>query len=232
MLVNGLNKEVCLCCKIKACAFGLLTEEQFSRLASNCKTASFNSKEEIIRGDVFPSHVLFLSYGLVKEIKKDKIIGDKVINIVTKNSYIALASTLRDINLQTTFVALSPIKICAIDKSTFKQIIFENGRFGFEVLLKCGQDNLNNFHKNIEINHKQIYGRVASLLIYLADFIYLSTDFENLLSREEMASMINTTRESVTRALRNFIDEGLITSNGHQIKITNIDVLKSISKHG
>jgi CRP-like cAMP-binding protein len=228
----SISDDSCFRCKNKSCCHGLLTQTQLELFNKNCKKVSFNSKEELLNVDSTFGHVSYLNSGFVIEVKRNPNHGDQVFRIITSGSYLGLPTVFTDHKLNTEFLSVSSGSLCLIDKTVFKQLIIENGKFAFEILTKCGRDNLNNYHKYIETNHKQIYGRVADLLLYFADNIYKNLEFTNLLSREEMASMINSTRESVSRAMHNFIADGVISTRGRKIKIEKREVLESISRHG
>jgi CRP-like cAMP-binding protein len=232
MEIRNLANKECLNCKTKTCTYGVLTDNQFNTIVNNSKLLEYKPKEYIFQENEIASDIYFLCSGLVKEVRQDGFFGDLLCRILTENSYLGLPIFFSESEKKTSYIALSHVKVCSIEKNTFKEIIFENGKFAFEILINYGRDNLNSYYKYIELNHKQIYGRVADLLIYLTDTVYKDKEFINLLSREDMASMINSTRESVTRALRSFIDDGIISSNGHKITIEKREILESISRHG
>ena len=224
--------EECTECANCFCSFNALSEEQFKNLSKHSHRLELKPKQVLVNQGQIPNKIMYLRSGIVKEVRKDEILGDQLCRIITKNSYLGLPSFFTDTQSKTTFIALTKVSVCVLDKFIFKNLIFENGKFAYEILTNCGRDNINNYYHSIELSHKQIYGRVADTLLHLSDNVYQSTEFQNLLSREEMAMMINSTRESVTRAIRNFVKEGIISSQGHKIKILNREKLLHISKHG
>ena len=232
MELLNISGEDCSRCKNKSCTLDLLSNQQFEIFSQSCQKAKFNSKEVIISPNKSQNQVIYLQSGFIKEVKKTSGQIELICRIITRDSYLALPSLYTEKKLDTEYVAISPVIVCMIDKTVFKRLIIENGKFAFEILSKCGKENISNYHRFLDLNHKQIYGRVADLLIYLTDHVYNNLEFTNLLSREEMASMINSTRESVTRAIRNFVDDGIITSRGHIIRIEKREALESISRHG
>lgn len=227
-----ITAEDCSECVNCFCSFNALSEEQFKNLTKHSYRIELKPKQVLIEQGQIPSRIMYLKSGIIKEVRKDEILGDQLCRIITKNSYLGLPSFFTDTQTKTSFIALTKVTVCVLDKFIFKNLIFENGKFAYEILTNCGRDNINNYYRTIELSHKQIYGRVADTLLHFSDNVYQSIEFQNLLSREEMAMMINSTRESVTRAIRNFVKEGIISSQGHKIKILNREKLLSISKHG
>ena len=76
------------------------------------------------------------------------------------------------------------------------------------------------------------YGRVADAILYFAKIIYEKTEFELPFTRQEFADLIGISRESATRVLTKFKDDGILSLDGRSIGILNPDMLHQISKHG
>ena len=73
---------------------------------------------------------------------------------------------------------------------------------------------------------------MADTILFFADEVEKSHDFIMPLSRSDMAALICTTRESVTRALKDLVEIGTISVNGKQFNILNYDLLKTLSNSG
>jgi CRP/FNR family transcriptional regulator len=82
------------------------------------------------------------------------------------------------------------------------------------------------------LTHKQSYGRLADILLCLADRIFYSQDFLLPLSRKELAELSGISAETVVRMLKKFNDEGLITTEGKNLRILDYQKLKMISEMG
>lgn len=75
-------------------------------------------------------------------------------------------------------------------------------------------------------------GRLAHALFYLKDQVYVSNPFNLNLTKSELASLIGTSRESVSRLLREFHDAGIIEMNKNVIKILDEEKLEEIKLKG
>jgi len=69
-------------------------------------------------------------------------------------------------------------------------------------------------------------------LLYFSNIIYEKDTFELPISQSDLAALISTTRESVTRTFTKFRNEGIIELNGKTITILKRDLLEQISKTG
>jgi len=122
--------------------------------------------------------------------------------------------------------------ICYIDIHTFRSLILRNSAFAHELILYLCKDELMNYNRFINVHQKQINGRLADTILFFADEVRKSHKFIMPLSRADIAALICTTRESVTRALKDLVEIGTISVNGKQFNILNYDLLKTLSNSG
>ncbi|MDF1570709.1 MAG: helix-turn-helix domain-containing protein [Bacteroidales bacterium] len=84
----------------------------------------------------------------------------------------------------------------------------------------------------LSLNQTQTFGKVAGLLIYLSEEVYDNREFELQLKRAELAQMVVSTRESITRALKWFHNEGIIFMERNHLVIEQKNRLTEIAKRG
>ena len=76
-----------------------------------------------------------------------------------------------------------------------------------------------------------VFSRTASILLKFANLHGISTEhgieLSLPISRQELANMVGTTRETVTRALMTFKKSNAIDINRQLVRIVNIEKLKS-----
>jgi CRP/FNR family transcriptional regulator len=77
---------------------------------------------------------------------------------------------------------------------------------------------------------KQISGRFSELLLYLSKVFYESNPFKLTISRKEMADLMSTSPESVSRLISDFKDQRLIEAKGQNIKLLDPKKLESMCK--
>ena len=152
--------------------------------------------------------------------------------IATPSTYLGLPTIFGHCVNQYSATAIEPVEACFIDISTFKQLIFENGKFAFEIISSICRDELSTFKRYVNQTHRQIPGRVAGVLVYLSENVYNSDDFELSLTRKEVAELIGTSRESVTRYMTMFKQEGLIDIRKNRISILKPGSIRKIHLTG
>jgi CRP-like cAMP-binding protein len=104
--------------------------------------------------------------------------------------------------------------------------------FAHGLLQKMGQVSDDIIQESLEIRRHNLKGRIAIVLLYFANRVYESNEFELPLSRKEIAEYIGKTTENVIRALSDFRKSGIIKIYGKSIEIIDKDRLIQLSKFG
>ena len=84
----------------------------------------------------------------------------------------------------------------------------------------------------LDLNSRQIRGRIAYILCYFATEVYDSHKFNLPISRKEIGELIDMRVENVVRVLSEFRKDGIIAIEGTQIEIKNFEKLSWINQHG
>jgi len=88
------------------------------------------------------------------------------------------------------------------------------------------------YSKLKNFTQKNTNGKVADTLLYLANEVYNNDTFVTLLSRQDMADMSITTRESTIRILKEFKDQYIIDFSEKHFEILQKELLRRISQFG
>ena len=221
----------CETCTIRSCAVEVLDQQEMDILKTNCAGAVFDRNERIFQQGSLSSNIAYVKTGLVK-IHKNGPSKDQILKLVKPPRFIGIPTVLGDKVNHYSATALMPTTVCFIVTSTFKTLIMRNGKFANEVINSICQDELTFYDRSINQMQKQIHGRLADALLFLADEIFFSDTFDLPLSHSDLGDYIHATRESVTRALSRFKADGLIQVKGHRISLIGKDMLLKISKLG
>ena len=84
----------------------------------------------------------------------------------------------------------------------------------------------------LDIRKKHLRGRVAHILLYFANQVYFSHEFDLPLTRKELAEYVGMTTENVIRTLSEFRKDGILKIYGKTIMIVQSSTLQSISDFG
>ncbi len=86
--------------------------------------------------------------------------------------------------------------------------------------------------ESLAIRRKHLRGRIAHVLLYFAEYIYHSNEYDLPISRKEIAEYIGMTTENVIRTMSEFRKDKIIKINGKTIEIINKPLLEKISALG
>jgi CRP/FNR family transcriptional regulator len=138
------------------------------------------------------------------------------------------------VNSRNTFsvAALDQVQACFIDFNTFRQLIKANNAFAESLLGDLCLKSLNMQEKMVNLARKKMPGRLAEALIYFADELYHSDEFELPLTRYELGEMTNMAKESVVRILKEMDQSGVIASRASSIRILDRQKLTLLSEKG
>ena len=119
-----------------------------------------------------------------------------------------------------------------LSTSVHKNLLALNDKFAYEIILTlCGYE-LDSFKKCASRTQKQLRGNIAEVLLDLSDRIYNSLTFSLPLTRSEIGNYIDTSRESISRVLSEFENDGIIAVTGKKIEILQKEKLVLISENG
>lgn len=223
----------CKNCVIRSKAVDTLNEEELHVLMENCAETTFGAGENIIKEGLLSSHVGYLKSGLATISKKGVKDIDQILKIVLPKNYIGLQTVLFEKTNQYSVKAINKCVVCFIDNMSFKKLISRNPQFDNELLLFLCHEELAYFNRFVNWHQKQVNGRLADIILFFSEKINdQELDFEIPLSRQELASLICTTRESLARSIRELSETQSIHVSGKEFKILKPDLLKKISQSG
>jgi len=223
----------CKTCVIRSKAANTLNVKELNFLMGNCAETTFHPKEIIIKEGILSSHIAYLKSGLAMVSKKGVKGVDQILKIVKPGNYIGLQTVLFEKVNQFSVTALEQSVVCFTDNLSFKELISRNTQFANELLVFLCREELTYFERFINIHQKQINGRLAEAILFFSEEIYdHALTFNIPLDRSDMAALICTTRESITRAIKDLVEIKTINVSGKKFEILDIKRLHKISQSG
>ncbi len=226
--------------KINTCTVGLdrctcfetLTDEEMELINNNLVEVEFKKGETICKQGTFATHVMYLCKGLTKvfmEGQQDTLI----LKIIPEDNIIGLTALFNETNVfQYSVAAYVDSLVKLIDINVFRQVLKQNAKFAAEIINILNANTVQTYGRFFCLTQKQAYGRLADIILCLADRIYKKKEFELLLSRKDFAELSGMTTENVIRMLKKFKDDKLIEVDGKKFKILQYEKLQHISNYG
>ncbi len=222
----------CTISKVSCECFEKLTAEELQLMEENQVELKFNRGEIICKQGSIAPHAILLAEGLVKAYI-ESCTGILVVKIISAGKFIALSSAREKSNVfNYSAQAYVDSTVRLIDINVFKSIMRNNAEFATEIFNIQSAHATQIYGRFFCLTQKQSYGRLADILLCLADNVFGKDTFELKLSRKEIAELSGMTQESVVRILKKFKETKLIDTHGKTIEILNYDKLQEISLKG
>ena len=214
----GTNKLECI---------ELLTEEEKSFLESKTVDVYYKKGEIICKQGAFASHIMIIQEGLAKtyiEGNTDNLILQLFppVNIIGLSSLIEGHSTY-----QYSAQVYMDSTISLVEINVVNQLIKSNPTFAAKIINTLAEQSLISNGRFYCLTMKQNYGRLADVILCLANRIYKTQKFPLQLTRKEFAELCGMSIESISRIITKFKNDGLITIDNDYIEIVNYEKTSS-----
>ena len=211
--------------------FSKLTMSEKEKLSENSVLTHYEKGELIIKNGANNNVALLLVYGYVKlytEANQYK----RVFDILKSDRVIGILSLFYTNIYTITAIAITDVQVVSFNKIVLSELISSNSEFQ-----KFWLENLSKLsNRYIQFlafqNKKNVRGRIAEVLLYLSESVYVSNEFDQTLTRKEMAELANTSTETVIRIFSEFKREQIINIKDKFVKILNYDYLDEMRKKG
>ena len=227
MTVNHKNETSCVIPFVDC-----LSEHEKAEVRQNSNIVNYNKKEIIFRQNTRTSHIMFVNSGLVKIYKEGRNNKYIVLKIAVKNDFLGLMSIFGGDVYDYSASAIQSAEICFIDRDVFNKILKTNGDFSLKIINLLCNDGLFIFDRLMSQSHKQLPGRIADVILYFAEVIFRSNEFEFPFTRRELAELAGTTKESFIRTLAEFKHDKIINLEGAKVSINSMNIVKTLSELG
>ena len=212
--------------------FNVLTDNQIEMINESSYYVPYQKGDIIFRQNTPTSHIMFVKGGLVKIFKEGRNSKVIILKVVKENHFIGLLSIFGENLFQYSASALQPTEIFYVDIGVFKNIIKTNGSYAIQIMKLLSLDGLKIFEKLVNLSHKQLPGRIAEIILYFSKEIYQNDSFEFPLTRQELAELASTTKESLIRTLSEFKNDKIIDLDGRKVQIKSQDIVNILSRLG
>lgn len=212
--------------------YELLTDQEKELIDNNSVSLNFKKGETVCKRGAFASHIYFLEEGLVKVYLEERN-KNLILMLSKKNNLLGLASIYDGNNkLPYTVTTYTNSTIRMIDIQIFKQLLKQNSDFSFHIISLLNEKTAQIYGRFFSLTQKQLHGRLADILLCLANRIFKSNTFELPLSRADLGDLTGMSTESVIRMMKEFKDDGLIDMHCKSIELLDIARLERISEFG
>ena len=209
-----------------------LTPQEKELIDVNSVSIEFKKGETICKRGAFASHIYFLEEGLLKVYLEERN-KNLILMLSTRNNLIGLSSIFEGNNKFLYSVSTyTESKVSMIDIQVFRQLLKQNALFSYHIINILNENTAQIYGRFFSLTQKQLHGRLADILLCLANRIFKSNTYNLPLSRSDLSDLTGMSTESVIRLLKEFKDDRLIDMNCKEIELLDIARLERISEFG
>jgi CRP-like cAMP-binding protein len=196
------------------------------------KNLQFKKGELIFEEGQPVEGIFFVTGGTVKVHKKWGTEKEIILRFAQKGEIVGHRGLGQDTIYPISATALEPATACFIDLAFFQSSLKVNQDFMYGLLLFFASELQESERKMRNLAHMQVKGRVANALLAMQDKFGLGPDghIKITLSRQDLASLVGATYETVFRIINELAQEELIQVDGKLIRITNASRLNYYTK--
>jgi CRP-like cAMP-binding protein len=160
--------------------------------------------------------------GKVKVAKAGSDDKEHIVQLLKQGDVLGYRAMLAEGRYTSSAIALEDSVVCFVPRPDFLRLLKSNSQFATVMMQmlahKLGQAEESMLH----LSYKPVRERLAGALLLVQKTFHLEGEelpFRIALSRDDWAALVGTAKETVSRLLSEFKEEGLIATRGSQITI-------------
>lgn len=225
---------ICQCesCDLKTIFYSSIRFEEVERYCETRREVNLKAGKSLIKQGDSIKDFIYLKEGLVKLYRDTEQGQTQIISFGKPYDFVSLLSVFSDEKYNYSVTALTDSVACMFDLSEIKKMIQTNGAFAMHLIQTQNRSSDRIIMNSLNLLQKRLYGRVATVILYFADEIYKTDEFELPVSRKEMAQYIGMSIENVIRAISAFRKDKIIQVYGKNLSIldrTRLEQMRDFS---
>lgn len=207
-------------------------ETLFEELKSKGKTRVFANKQIIYVEKDEPSYLYFIKKGQIKTYKRAKDGRELSSTLYNDGDFLGYESLCSGTNYSDNAATLAESELILIAKADFMDYLLNHQEIATAFIGMLSGSVQDKEEQMLKLAYFSVRKRVAEALVQVAQkFGDGKTDACTLkISRDDLAALVGTASETVSRMLADFKDEKLIEKSGNAIHIVSIEKLKNIKQ--
>ena len=198
------------------------------------KTAHEYQRGQIIFYEGNPPLAVYCVYsGVVKLYKAGKNDKRVLIRLLGPGEIIGYRALVADEPYAATAEAVETATICTISRDTLESVLADDFEITMRLMAKLATELRVSEEQMVTRTQDPVRQRTARFLIWLLENLQHPSKKSSAISvpllREEMAQMIGTTPETLSRILREFANQGLINLDRKNIEVAKLRPLRRLA---
>jgi DNA-binding response OmpR family regulator len=194
----------------------------------NGEIFKFNKDEVIYEEGNNSNNIYLVLKGVVKCYKLDQKGKELITALYKEDDLFGYSSFTQNIPYQETAKAIKTLELVGVSKTTLKNVLTNNHTLTLE-LLELLNDNITEIKDQLlQMAYSSVNKKTAITILKFAEKLNTKPDESIKICRNDLASVAGIATETLIRTISSFKKQGLIDIEGRNIKILDIQKLKSM----
>lgn len=204
----------------------------FEELKAKGKARSVANKQIIYVEDDEPLHLYYIVKGQVKTYKRFKDGRELSSGLFHDGDFFGYESLCNGVPYAENAATLAPSEIIQIPKTDFMEYLLNHQSVSKKFINLLSENVQGKGKQMLQLAYSSVRKRVAEALVQVAEkFGSVESDSCTIkISRDDLAALVGTASETVSRMLADFKDEKLIDKTGNAINILSLKNLKNVKQ--
>jgi CRP/FNR family transcriptional regulator len=221
------------CAPIRSEAFCHLAQEHLERLDREKVVRLYRRGQTVFEQGDEPAFFHCIYSGCIKLFKMGSHGEEQVIRLLGGGDFMGFRAILAEENYAATAAAVEPSTLCCIPASTFLSLLGECPALSLYIMRTLARELRISEDQMLVRTQESVRQRTARFLLWAHERLGKAQDPSRPLAlpvkRNEMAQVIVTSPETLSRTLRAFSEKGVIRLTRTEISITNLALLRNIA---
>ncbi len=195
----------------------------------NGEVYEYNEGDMIYSEGRNSNHIYLICKGVVKCYKLDEQGKELTTALFKEDDFIGYSSFTDNIPYQESAMALKNTTVVGIPKNEIKRILQSNHKVALALIELLTDDLLGVKEQLLQMAYSSVNRKTANTILQFAEKLNKKPEDPIRISRTDLASVAGIATETLIRALSSFKKQGIIETEGRNIRIIDLQKLHYIS---
>ncbi|MCB1900350.1 Crp/Fnr family transcriptional regulator [Cognatazoarcus halotolerans] len=197
--------------------FNGLGDDRLAAIAQHALMRRVARGQAVVHAGDRTDYVYFVLTGTLKVLVSDEDGREVILTMLGQGELFGEMGVFDEQPRSASVVAVSPVDLVVIAKSDFRRMMQENFDIAWRIMSNLAE-RLRTADRKIEsLALMDVYGRVARLLLEMAEDVEGERIVQRKISKQDIAKMIGASREMVSRVMKDLGLRGLIEESDRGI---------------
>ena len=183
----------------------------------------------IYREEDHSNYIYLISKGTVKCHQIDEQGKELVTALFKEDDLFGYTTFIDNQPHKETATAIDEVVLIGISSVQFNQILNDNPKVAIELIQLLSDDLTKMKNQLLDMAYSSVNKKTAATILKFAEKINRKPDDPIKISRSDLASVAGIATETLIRALTSFKKQGIIKSDGRNIKVLDLERLKEMT---